>query len=282
MQVTTDENNMGGFFVRKLCGATGIAVHFQKVLPLLFHPTGAQWSLGHFRPLLWTSIVGNLALAIFYGYYYEDLKAANVIELPMITLALLAIETVTILFYLLTNKVKRGPAFALPSDKVPSSSVSSIIRNTCLVVTTFFSIVAIRDLFFPGQIIDVIPRDDIYLEWTNAFLHSPPDDSPEAIDQGLEAPLYIGDKFMCQLMALHILINSLYKYVASVFIKYGNDGSGKQKATMIWKGQAIACGLMCFVYRLFTPSAKSASFDMRWHLMLLGYEGFMFFVYGYM
>jgi hypothetical protein len=281
MQITTDANNMGGFFIRKLCGAAGVAIHFQKLLPLLFHPTGAQWSKGHFRPLFVTSVVANLALISFYGYYLEDLKAAGVFELPMLILTLLAIETLTLLFHLAISPRKRGSAIAL-NGKTPTSVSSKIMRNTCLVVTTFFTITAVRDLFFTGTIIDMIPRDDVYLEWTNSFLHSPPDNSPEAMDQGLEAPLHIGDKFMCQLCALHILITSLYKFVSCVGIRYGSDGSGTIKATMLWKGQAIACALMCFIYRLFASAAKSASFDFRWHLMLIGYEGFMFFVYGFL
>jgi hypothetical protein len=279
--VTTDANNMGGFFIRKLCGAAGVAIQFQKLLPLLFHPTGAQWSYGHFRPLLMTSIVGNLALMSFYGYYLEDLKAAGVTELPLLILSLLAIETLTIFFHLVFAPKKRGSAIAM-NGKTPLSVSSNIMRNTCMVVTTFFTITAIRDLFFTGYIIDIIPRDDVYLEWTNAFLHSPPDNTPEAMDQGLEAPLHIGDKFICQLGALHILITSLYKYVSCVGIRYGSDGSGTTKAAMLWKGQAISCALICFIYRLFAQAALSASFDFRWHLMLLGFEGFMFFVYGFL
>jgi hypothetical protein len=283
VHVTTDENNMGGFFIRKLCGAAGVAVHLQKLMPLLVHTSGAKWAYGHFRPLLWTAIVANFCIAAFYGFYFDDLKAAGVQELSVVILTLLGIESIAMLYYLFTSsRVKRAPAIAMPRDKVPFSSPSNIVRNTSLVVTTFFAIGAFRDLFFPGYIIDVIPRDDIYLEWTNAFLHSPPDDTPESEDQGLEAPLYIGDKFISQLMALHILINCLYKYVSSVGIRFGNDGSGILKATMFWKAQAIGCGLVCFVYRVFTPAANSASFDMRWHLMLLGYEGFIFFVYGFM
>lgn len=283
MQVTTDENNMGGFFVRKLCGAAGVAVHLQKLMPLLIHTTGAQWAMGHFRPFLWTAVVANMALAAFYAFYLEDLNAAGVYELPLAILAMIGFETITILFYLFTSPgAKRGPAIALPNGKVPSSSPSPIVRNTCLVVTTFFAFTACRDLFFPGRIIDVIPRDDILLEWTNAFLHSPGEDTPEAVDQGLQAPLYIGDKFISQLMALHILINCLYKYVSSVGLRFGSDGSGLIKATMFWKAQAIGCALASFVYRVFTPAAGSASFDMRWHLMLLGYEMFIFFVYGFM
>jgi hypothetical protein len=281
MHVTTDENNMGGFFIRKLCGAAGVAVHFQKLLPLLFHPTGAQWSNGHFNPLLITSIVANIALATFYAYYFEDLKAAGVVELPLLILGLLAVETIMLLYHVATSPKKRGPAIAL-NGKGPKSVSSNIMRNTCLVVTTFFTITAIRDLFFTGSIIDVIPRDDVYLEWTNAFLHSPPENTPEAFEQGLEAPLHIGDKFMCQLCALHILTNSMYKYVSCVGIRYGSDGSGTVKAAILWKGQAIGCALTCFIYRLFAQAAKSASFDFRWHLMLIGYEGFMFFVYGFL
>ena len=267
---------MGGFFVRKVAGAATVGVCLQKMVPLLMHPAGAQWTRGHFRPLLATALLGNLAIIAFYGFYLKDLAAAGVVELPRAILALLAVESLAILYSLLTFRTTRkGHAVAMPPGKTPSSFTSSIVSRTILLVTSAMTLVAGRDLLFPGTILNFFPRDDIYLEWTNALLHSPPDGSPEAAEQGLESPLYIGDKFMSQFMALHVLILCLYKFVTALYIRYGSDGSGEIKCKMIWKIQAVADGMILFVLRVFQPAALSASLDLRWHLMCLGYETFI-------
>lgn len=274
---------MGGFFIRKLGGAAGISVQLQKLIPFLVHPKDSQWIMGHFRPLLWTALVSNLFIVGFYASYLDILKLAGAHQLPLTIMSVLCFESICIFLSLVTApKAKRGVAVALTIGKTPSSSPSNIVRNTCLIVTTFFSIIAARDLFLPGYIIELIPRDDIYLEWTNALLHSPPEGSPEAVDQGLTAPLYIGDKFISQLTALLILINCLYKYVSTLFIRYGSDGSGMIKARMIWRAQTIGCILISLVYRIFTSAAASAHLDMRWHIMLLVYETIILITYSYL
>ena len=274
--VTTDENNMGGFFVRKMAGAAAVAVHLQKMIPLLVHPNGAQWMMGHFRPLLWTALVGNIAIAAFYGLYLEDLTSAGVAEMTYCILSVLAFESLVILYHLLSSRhAKKSIAVRMPSGKTPSSPPSKIVARTVAIVSTAMLVIFGRDLFLPGTILDFFPRDDIYLEWTNAFLHSPPQGSPEAMDQGLEAPLYIGDKFISQLMALHIMVLCMYKFVTAFLIRYGNDGSGLIKAKMIWKVQAVGDGMILFLFRIFTPAAASASLDLRWHLMALAYEMFI-------
>lgn len=274
-QITTDKNNMGGFFVRKMAGAAAVAIHLQKMLPLLFHPLGAQWVGGHFRPLLWTALVGNVSIVSFYALYMSDLAAAGAASLPKGFMALLTMETLAIMVYLFTSrKTQRGPATAMKEGKTPSSPVSRIVARTVLLVSSAMVLIAGRDLFFPGFIFEFFPRDDIYLEWTNSFIHSPPEGSPEAADQGLEAPLYIGDKFMSQYLALHLLLLCLYKYVSS-FIRLNADGSGEIRAKMIWKGQAIGDALLLFVMRLFTSAAVTASLNLRWHVMCLAYETFI-------
>lgn len=276
MRVTTDQNNMGGFFVRKVAGAAAVGVHLQKLVPLLVHPTGAQWSLGHFRPFLAVALIGNICIGLFYTMYWDVLSANGAAELPLLFMALLGFESTAIAAYLLLFKAApKRPFIALPSGKNPNSLTSNIVSRTILIVSTAVGIIALRDLFFPGHIVALIPRDDIYLEWTNAFLHSPPPDSPEDFDQGLQAPLYIGDKFMSQFAALHLLILCFYKIATAALIRYGSDGSGTVKCKMIWRTQALADGVLLFVFRIFQPAALSASLDLRWHLMLLGYETFI-------
>ena len=68
---------MGGLFVRKIGGAAAATVHLQKLLPLLFHPDGAEWMAGHFRPLYWMAVVVNMVIASFFGFYMEDLAASK-------------------------------------------------------------------------------------------------------------------------------------------------------------------------------------------------------------
>lgn len=274
--VTTDMNNMGGFFVRKVAGAAGVAVHLQKLLPLLVHPVGAQWTMGHFRPLLWTAVLADLSLLGFYGAFLEDLKSAGAASIPMCGMALLAFESLVFLYYLIkTRSTKRGRATAMKDGKTPKSVTSRIVTRTVLIVSSVIALIAGRDLFFPGAIMPFVPRDDVYLEWTNALFHSPPDGSPESHDHGLEAPLHLGDKFISQYMAVNVLILCLYKLVTALFVRYGSDGSGEVKCKMIWKVQAIGDAMILFVVRLFTPAAASASLDLRWHLMLLAYETFI-------
>jgi hypothetical protein len=267
---------MGGLFIRKVGGAAGVALQAQKLIPLLAHPAGARWKMGHFRPFLWTAFVSNLILAGFYASCMSDLTAAGADKLPKLFMAVFAVEAVVIFFYLVSSrKVKRGTAIALKDGKTPSSIVSRIVARTVILVTGTTALLAGRDLFFPGQILDFIPRDDIYLEWTGAFIHSPPKGSPEAEEYGLSAPLYSGDRFSSQLMATNLLILVLYKFVSAFLIRYGIDGGGLPKARMIWKAQALGGALILLMLRLFTSSASSASVDMRWHVMALAYEAFI-------
>jgi hypothetical protein len=279
-QITTDANNMGGLFVRKLGGAVALAVHTQKLLPLLFHPSGAKWNMGHFRPLLRTATIGNIFIAALYGLYMEDFAAAGADALPKLFISALLLEAVVVMYYLFTQKTtKTAPSVAMPTGKTPTSVTSRIVTRTVFIVSSFLTLIAARDLFFPGMILDFIPRDDIYLEWTGAFLHSPPEDSIEAYDQAMEAPLHVGDKFLSQMLALHILILCMYKFVTAFFIRYGHDGSGDIKCRMIWKVQAFGDALVVLLFRLFAPAALSASLDLRWHLMAFGYEMFILGMY---
>lgn len=274
-QYSTDQNNMGGFFVRKMAGAAGSVVHIQKILPLLLHPTGAQWAMGHFKPMLSTAVVANMMLAAFYACYLPDLVAAGAGNMAYGFLALLGVETAVIAGYLFTaRRNKRGPAVAMPEGKTPSSFTSRIVARTIMMVSSVIAVMCLRDLFFPGHIFEFFPRDDIWLEWTNVFLHSPPDGSEEEVDQGLSAPLYVGDKFVSQMMAVNLLILCLYKFV-SCFVRFGSDGGGAIKCRMIWQVQTIGDFFVTFIFRLFTPAATSASLDLRWHLMCLAYETFI-------
>ena len=240
-QVTTDANNMGGLFVRKVGGAASMVVQLQKLLPLLFHPLNARWKRGHFTPLFVTAAITNLMLVAFYMMYIvDDLQAAGAEELPMLFVAASLTETVVILGYLIQarkNTVK-GPAIAMEPGKTPSSVVSRIVARTTLLVSGMVALHAGRDLFFPGTILTFIPRDDIYLEWTGALMHSPPPESPEAVEHGMEQTFFVGDKYLSQFMALNMLILCIYRFVAAFGIKFRNDGGGVAQARMIWKAQA--------------------------------------------
>lgn len=275
MKATTDENNMGGFFVRKLAGASAVGVHLQKLVPMLVHYSESQWAMGHFRPLLAVGLFGNLAIAALYSSFMKELKNAGAEKLPMLIMAVLLMESLVFAFFLVQTRSSTGIAKAMPEGKTPASFTSNIVSRTVAIVTTAMSVIAIRDLFFPGYILGFIPRDDIYLEWTNALSHSPPEGSPEAFEYGLEAPFYIGDKFISQFAALHVLILSAYKFCTAFFIRFGSDGSGEIKSKIIWRTQALCGALILFTFRIFQPAAQSASLDLRWHLMMIAYETFI-------
>jgi hypothetical protein len=273
-------NNMGGFFVRKLAGGAGCVVQLHKIIPLVFvHEPKAQWLLGHYQNLLLLAVLGNVAIVLFYFSYWDDLTSARAQTIPLLAISALLIESAVMLTYwiqICINPKQRLPAVAMPPGKTPNSFVSNITTRTTCIVTTLITVLAARDLFFPGSIIDIVPRDDIYLEWTNALLHSPPKNTPEAIDHGMEAPLYVGDKFISQLGALYLLILCMYKYFSTILIRYGNDGCGSIKARMIWKVSCLGDASMLLCYRLFAHAAKSASYDTHYHLVLLSYEAIIF------
>lgn len=283
-QVTTDDNNMGGLFLRKVGGAASMAVQMQKVIPLLFHPQHSQWKRGHFRPLFFTAVLSNLALIAFYGIYIqEELAAIGADGLPKLFLVALLVETVVILGCLLfSSKSTKGPAVALEEGKTPNSIVSRIVARTNFLVSGMMVVIAGRDLFAPGKILEFIPRDDIYLEWTGALLHSPPEGSPEAEAHGMEKDFFVGEKYLSQFLALNLLIGCLYKFVGAFVIRYRNDGGGRVQAKMIWKAQAVGNALVLYLVRLFSPAANSASLDFRWHLMMIAYETLMLGLYGWL
>lgn len=281
--MTTDANNMGGLFVRKLGGAASMALHFQKLLPMVMHPWDARWKHGHFRPVFWTAVVSNTLLTLFYAYYLGDLATAGADGLATIFMAVLSFESIVICYYLYASrKVMQTPAVAMKEGKTPSSVPSRIVARTVMVCSGAISVIAGRDFFFPGEIIDVIPRDDIYLEWTNAFLHSPPEGTVEAEENGMMVALYVGDKFLSQFMALNILLLCLFKLVSGIGIRYGSDGGGQVKARMIWKAQFFGNALILLMFRLFTSAAMSASLDLRWHLMVVAYETGVLGLYAFL
>ena len=180
---------MGGLFVRKVGGAAALAFHTQKIAPLVFQPANAHWSAGHFTPVLLTGVVGNLAVVALYVIYLDDLKGADAGEMGLLICALLVVEAIVLLGYALTSRrlaKKSKVSRTIPEGKTSSSIVSKIVFRTVGIVSGFVGLIAARDLFFPGHIL-FIPRDDIYLEWTGALIHSPPPGSVESDEQGLEA-----------------------------------------------------------------------------------------------
>jgi len=282
-KVTTDANNMGGLFLRKVGGAAAVSVQLQKLLPLLFHPTDARWTRGHFRPVFITAVLANLLSIIFYGVYVvEELSAVGADQLPKLFIAILSLETVVILTYLVTSASSKGPAVAMQDGKTPDSVVSRIMARTTLVVSGTVVVIAGRDLLFPGTILHFIPRDDIYLEWTGALLHSPQDGTPEADTHGMERDFFISEKFLSQYLALNMLLLCLYKFVAAFGIRYRNDAGGPIQAKMIWKAQAVGNALILYLFRMFSPAAMSASLDFRWHLMMIAYETLVLGLYGFL
>ena len=308
LSVTTDANNMGGLFVRKLCGAAGLAYHTTKIWPVVFQSppqydmkskngrwVGTSWSAGHFDPLLTLGMIGDLCVSMFYLARMDELKNAGSERIGLAFVLAGLVESFVFGVYLLTRRMnakatkktrEKEDNFTGEYDPLedPDSLPSRIVARTVFIVSSLIAIVSLRDLFFPGIIISFIPRDDIYLEWTGAFLHSPPPDTIEADENGLGAPLFAGDKFVSQLLGLYLSLGCMFKMVsASGWSKGGRslgtvqsvDRSGVVSSRIIWKAQAFGNVLLLGMLRLFTPAAKSASLDLRWHLMLVAYEAFI-------
>mmetsp|Transcript_123813 Transcript_123813/g.346726 ORF Transcript_123813/g.346726 Transcript_123813/m.346726 type:complete len:237 (-) Transcript_123813:622-1332(-) len=126
--VTTDANNMGGLFVRKLGGAASMALHFQKLLPMVMHPWDARWKHGHFRPVFWTAVVSNTLLTLFYAYYLGDLATAGADGLATMFKAVLSFESLVICYYLYASrKVMQTPAVAMKEGKTRSKLTVTLL-----------------------------------------------------------------------------------------------------------------------------------------------------------
>ena len=309
LAVTTDANNMGGLFVRKMSGVAGLAYHTTKLWPIVFHSppqhdakskngrwVGASWSAGHFDPLLTLGMMGDICISIFYMNRMDDLTNAGARGIGMAFVFAGLIEAMVFGLYLLSRRMNHKASTPTTrgvdanSDRYdpeedPNSIPSRIVARTVLIVSSLMSLVSLRDLFFPGTILSFIPRDDIYLEWTGAFLHSPPPDTVEADENGLEAPLFEGDKFVSQLMGLYLSLCCMFKLMSALGWSKGDrrfdnwrenvDRSGVISSRMIWKAQAFGNTLLLGMLRLFTPAAMTASLDLRWHLMMVAYEAFI-------
>ncbi|KAL9189886.1 hypothetical protein ACHAXT_009561 [Thalassiosira profunda] len=313
LAVTTDANDMGGLYVRKMAGVAGMAYHAAKLLPIVFQNTpqydamakngrwtGASWSAGHYDPLLALGMIGDVCVTLFYLARVDDLKNAGATGVVMALILASFVEALVLGLYLLNRRMKSKPAKVTKRTSAagggydpaedPNSLPSRIVARTVLIVSSLMALVSLRDLLLPGTILSFIPRDDIYLEWTGAFLHSPPPDTVEADEQGLEAPLFAGDKFVSQLLGLYLSLCCLFKFMSAWGWSKGNrsmgtvqsvDRSGVVSSKMMWKAHALGDAMMLGMLRLFTPAAKTASLDLRWHLMLVAYEAFILFLYGF-
>ncbi|KAL7484508.1 hypothetical protein ACHAW6_010141 [Cyclotella cf. meneghiniana] len=304
LPVTTDANNMGGLFVRKMSGAAGLAFQTAKLWPIVFHSppvfgkkgmVGPSWSAGHFEPLLLLGMVGDVCLSVFYLVRLEELTNGGAQGVGKAFVLAGFLEALVFALYVTSRRMNKetqstggranaGTEEYDPLDD-PNTLPSRIVARTVLIVSTLILVVSLRDLFFPGCILSFIPRDDIYLEWTGAFLHSPPPDTVESDEHGLEAPLHAGDKFVSQLLGLHIALCCMLKVISAIGWRKGSrsmggnvdneDRRGVVSSKIIWKTQAFGDMLLLAMLRLFTPAAKSASLDLRWHLMFVAYEMFI-------
>jgi hypothetical protein len=100
---------------------------------------------------------------------------------------------------------------------------------------------------------------------------------------GLDAPLFSGYKFISQLLAAHLLVLCLGKFISCTAVRLGNGRQrGAVQANILWQGATIANGFLLMVFRLFTPAATSASLDLRFALMALAYEAFILGLYGFL
>jgi hypothetical protein len=278
-------------------------VHLQKLLPLLqlFSFDTCYFGCGHFTPLLVGAVVANLALALLHALYLDEFGTAAA-SLAQWQIAALLVEALVMAFYAykgyrsgrkwLATKIQNSPKPEKPTGegdqdqaqqhKKPNSFVSNIVLRTVLIVSGALGVIAGRDLLFPGTILKpYVPYDDLYLEWTNAFWHSPPPGSAEAAEFGMEAAFFVGDKYVAQHTALCLLIGCLFKFISAIWIRHQTHSIGTNQALMIWRIQTLNDAGICFICRIFAPAATTAALDLRWHLMCIAYETFILAMYGY-
>lgn len=282
-----------------------MAFQFSKIWPVVFQSfpyyqsgkkgmVGPSWSGGHYDPLLICGMVGDLALAAFYLVKLNEIKTAGAQGLGMAYVLAAVLEALVFGLYIVSRRmggtkvVKQSTSEETKSEDPlddPNTLPSRIVARTVMIVSTLMSIIAVRDLAFPGTILSFIPRDDIYLEWTGAFLHSPPPDTVESDEHGLEAPLYAGDKFVSQLMGLYLVLCCMMKFASVIGWTKGSrsmgvgvenaDRWGIVASRLIWKTMALGDLFILTLLRMFTPAAQTASLDLRWHLMMVAYEMFI-------
>lgn len=311
LAATSDANNMGGLYIRKMAGVAGLAFHTTKIWPVIFQSapqfdrsagrwSGASWSGGHYDTILALGMIGDVCVSVFYLGRLEELKVAGASGIGMAFILTSLVEAFVFGMYLLSRRMNHKAKATARVNVVktggynpqedPNSIPSRIVARTVLIVSGLISLVSLRDLFFPGTILSFVPRDDIYLEWTGAFLHSPPPDTVEADEHGLESPLFAGDKFIAQLLGMYLSLGCMFKMMSAWGWSKGNrsmgklenvDRSGVVSSKMIWKAQSLGNVLMLGLLRMFTPAAQTASLDLRWHLMLVAYEAFILGLYGF-
>lgn len=287
--VSTDANDMGGFFMRKLAGAAGVGLQLCKMWPMVRSATASDTRLsfakGHYRGFVWVGAVVDASVFVFLSCYRGILIENGAWDLPRVACVILLLETLLWTYYGLTGPRRAVPSFAavLPQGKTPGSLPSNIVARTVVVVSSFLVLTSVRDLIAPGCILSVWLRDDVYLEWTNAFFHSPPPGSQEWEDYSTQSSNFIGDKYIAQLAAVFLLGISLYKFVGSCGgVRWGSDGSGLAVSSILfWQGPALASLCVFCVLRVFANAAASASWNLQWHLMAWGYETFIVGLYGF-
>jgi hypothetical protein len=292
--VSTDQNDMGGFFVRKLSGCTMLGLQLHKLLPLVLlttTPDDAASFGRHYGWILLSGVTSNLCLAAFLASYWTDFQNADTLHIPASMIGCAVLESLVFLYYYTTkcwrsqtrSSSQQRPARAFAEGKTPRSLVSNIVARTVAICSSAMLVYGLRDWLFGGQTIPYIPYDDLYLEWTNAYLHSPPNGSPEFQAQGLGAAgFYVGDQYVSRLAGLQLTLLCLYKLLSAWTIPLGPDGrSGAVTAGLVWKPAALANLLLLFQLRIFTSAAASASCHFRYHLMVLAYESFIVGLYAF-
>jgi len=97
---------------------------------------------------------------------------------------------------------------------------------------------------------------------------------------------------MSQLLGMYLVLGCVWKFASVCAWSKGDrnmestspqnvDRHGVVSSKMIWKAQAFGNMLLLFMLRMFAPAAKSASLDLRWHLMTVAYEMIILGLYGF-
>jgi hypothetical protein len=76
-------------------------------------------------------------------------------------------------------------------------------------------------------------------------------------------------------------VTCFQKFVSGFIVRLGPGNDGDKKCKIFWQSQAIGDALLLFTMRVFAQAALSASLDLRWHVMSLGYETFILGLYAF-
>jgi hypothetical protein len=159
---------MGGFFVHKLVGGTGLGLQLHKLLLLILltTPENAPLTFGrHYGWILLSGLLSDLCLTGFLllASYLTDLRDADAWRIPAAMAGCAVLESFVFAYYYATTCIARchnqkaavpsqrqrgktaAAVTAFPHGKTPNSLVSNIVAGTVTICSSTMLLYGIRD-----------------------------------------------------------------------------------------------------------------------------------------